>query len=174
MDFELQFPKEDLSVWASRYSYSAEVGEDKVAEVGSKLRRQGHLTLAQLAQVCEWKTSRTKSTLQKNTDAFVQEVTSACFDSETERFRISVLTLLQGVGWPTASVVLHFGHEDRYPIIDVRALESLGVEEPSSYSFDLWWPYVQACRRLADRNELTMREVDQALWKYSEEQSDRR
>jgi len=174
MTFTLQFPEEKLPEWSRRYDYTTRVPESTVAEKGKKMQEQGHLTLRQIAQICEWKTTRSKSMVQKNTDAFVREVTSACSDSETEQFRISVLTLLHGVGWPTASVVLHFGHEDRYPIIDVRALESFGVEEPSSYSFDLWWPYVQACRRLADRNELTMREVDQALWQYSEEQSDRR
>jgi hypothetical protein len=169
MTFELQFPEEDLSEWAQRYDYTSGVYESAVAEAGKKMKEQGHLTLNQLARICEWKTSRSKPTVQKNTDAFVREVTSACSTSETERFRISVLTLLQGVGWPTASVVLHFGHEDRYPIIDIRALESLGREKPSTYTFDLWWGYVQACRGLADRNGLTMREVDQALWKHSTE-----
>ena len=37
---------------------------------------------------------------------------------------------LSGVRWPTASVLLHFGHRDRYPILDYRALEALGVPSP--------------------------------------------
>ena len=133
------------------------------------MKAQGYLTLDQLALICEWKTSRTNTTVPKNSEAFVQEVTATCFDASTERFRISVLTLLQGVGWPTASVVLHYGHEERYPIIDVRALESLGVPKPSTYTFELWWGYVQKCRQLADKHDLSMRELDRALWKYSEE-----
>jgi hypothetical protein len=73
------------------------------------------------------------------------------------------------VSWPTASVLLHFGRADPYPILDFRALQSLGVEQPSQYTFDFWWAYVQACRRLADKHGVDMRTFDRALWQWSAE-----
>jgi hypothetical protein len=36
--------------------------------------------------------------------------------------RTKVVTLLNGVRWPTASAILHFCHADPYPVLDVRAL----------------------------------------------------
>jgi len=32
--------------------------------------------------------------------------------------RVEVLSLLRGVGWPVASVILHFIHEERLGLID--------------------------------------------------------
>ena len=69
-----------------------------------------------------------------------------------------------------ASVILHWCHTDRYPIIDYRALWSLGVKEVlATYSFDFWLTYVAFCRQLADEARVDMRTLDKALWQYSKE-----
>lgn len=172
MELELQFSSDELSFWADRYGYATPEENARAAATGRKLEEQGYLTLDQLARICEWKTPRSRSHVQKNSDFFAREVTRSCVTSDSERFRIEVLTLLDGVAWPTASVILHFGHPDPYPIIDYRALWSLGVDEPSRYTFDLWSPYVQACRALSKKSGLSMREVDQALWQYSKEKQE--
>ena len=78
--------------------------------------------------------------------------------------------MLDGVGWPTASVLLHFGHAEPYPILDYRALWSCGVPRPpSQYSFGLWWPYTRFCREITRRYGISMRTLDRALWQYSKE-----
>ena len=66
-------------------------------------------------------------------------------------------------------MILHFGHEDGYPILDYRALWSLGVAKPSSYNFNIWWEYVTFCRAIAREYSLMTRELDKALWQYSKE-----
>ena len=87
-----------------------------------------------------------------------------------EPLRIGLFTLLKGVDFPTASVFLHFFHEDLYPILDVRALEALGVNEKVHYTFDFWWSYVQECRELAQELNLDMRTLDRGLWQWSASQ----
>ena len=163
------FPEQDLRSWSERYDYATADLTRDVIEVGEFMRQHGYLTLEHLVRLCRWKTPRTQPRVKQNSDSFVREVTSASAASSDERFRIEVLTLLRGVSWPTASVILHFGHADPYPIIDFRALWSLGQPVPSRYTFAFWWEYVQACRALAERHGLTMREVDQALWQYSKD-----
>jgi hypothetical protein len=54
---------------------------------------------------------------------------------------------LAGVGVPTASVLLYFAFPDLYPILDVRALESLGVKSRSQYPVSFWLEYLLACQR---------------------------
>jgi hypothetical protein len=98
---------------------------------------------------------------------FVLSVTSTAFTPPDERLRIEVLTLLEGVGWPTASTILHFCSNDRYPIIDFRALWSLGAAVPKFYDFEFWWAYTQFCRGLVDQAGVTMRTLDRALWQFS-------
>jgi hypothetical protein len=76
--------------------------------------------------------------------------------------------LLTGVKWPTASVFLHFALPDCYPILDFRALWSLKTEVPAQYSFRFWSSYADFCRKLLAQAGVSMRVLDQALWKYSE------
>jgi hypothetical protein len=67
-------------------------------------------------------------------------------------------------------VLLHFGHPDPCPILDFRALWSLGLETPPvTYKFVFWWEYVQFCRQLAADLGLSMYELDRALWQFSAE-----
>jgi hypothetical protein len=105
----------------------------------------------------------------QNSARLVEEATTLAFHARDEALRIGILLTLDGVGWPVASVLLHFGHRDPYPILDFRALESLGVKQPSVYTFDFWWAYVQTCRKLARRQRVDMRTLDRALWQHSAE-----
>lgn len=116
-----------------------------------------------------WKSPRVVKHLESNSDALVRKATSIALSVETEELRIGALTILRGVGWPMASVILQFCHEDPYPILDFRALWSLSVDVPSVYTFPFWWAYTQHCRKLAEQAGVDMRTLDRALWQYSKE-----
>ncbi|HKC23248.1 MAG TPA: hypothetical protein VKF32_00825 [Thermoanaerobaculia bacterium] len=133
------------------------------------VEERGYLTRAELLRICRWKSPRALPLVARNEETDVREVTSWAFGTRSERLRIGSLLLLQGVSWPTASVILHFFHSDPYPVLDVRAAWSLGMEHASGYTFELWWRYVGECRALAQRLSLSMRTVDRALWQYSRE-----
>ena len=105
--------------------------------------------------------------LHEEPEEFIRDVTGTALSTNNERLRIEVLTLLSGVNWPTASVLLHFGHTEPYPILDFRALWSLGLQPPSQYNFEFWWAHTQFCRKLATRCKVSMRTLDQALWQFS-------
>ena len=72
---------------------------------------------------------------------------------------------------PTASTLLYFAFPDDYPILDIRALESLGVKPRSTYPVSFWLEYLDACRELAARAGVSIRTLDKALWQYSKELS---
>jgi hypothetical protein len=42
----------------------------------------------------------------------------ALSETSSERELTDALRSLHGVGWPTASVLLHLAYPDRYPILD--------------------------------------------------------
>jgi hypothetical protein len=100
----------------------------------------------------------------------VEEATRLALAARSEALRIKLPMTLDGVSWPTASVVLHFAHQEPYPILDVRALHALGVDK-AVYTLQLWLGYVDACRRLATETGVDMRTLDRALWQWSKEQS---
>jgi hypothetical protein len=137
-------------------------------DIVPRARRTGRLTRADINAIRVWKWPPSVGRPSTDTDDFVEAVTALALSTPNERLRIEALTLLNGVGWPVASVILHFVHPDRYPILDRRALWSLGNDEPSLYHFAYWNDYTQCCRRLADEHGLTMRQLDRALWALAE------
>src|SRR5215469_13115924 len=89
------------------------------------------------------------------------------FSAKTEEARIGCLLALNGVYYPVVSVLLHFAFPDEYPILDFRAMWSLGMEERNDYSFNFWIDYCTRLRELAKEYGVDMRTLDKALWQYS-------
>jgi hypothetical protein len=168
---KLRFKDSQISELAERYEYPR--AETQLLELRDTVSQVGFLTKDQLRLVGKWKAPRSAGHIEKNADDYVQEVTFIAFNAITERARIETLTILDGVSWPTASVILHLYHTNRYPILDFRALWSAGMNVPKRYNFSFWWPYVEFCRNAARRNNVDMRTLDRAMWQYSKENQKR-
>ena len=165
--FSLRFDGQEIRSWASRYEYG---GDEEIEQViVPRIRRRGWIGRQDFLALCWWKSPRTQRRCEQNGSDFIKAVTLTAYATRVERLRIEVLTLLDGVSWPTASVLLHFGLPNRYPILDYRALWSLSVQAPREYDFALWWAYTTHCRALARRYKVSMRTLDRALWQYSNE-----
>ena len=163
----LKFKEHEINSIARRYQYP--ISETELIDLKAEIVQRGHLTKDELATVAYWKSPRSSGYAKKNSEDYVTEVTRFCFATDCERARIESLTLLDGVSWPTASVILHLFHSDPYPILDFRAIWSVSLEVPSQYRFTFWWPYVEFCRDLAAAANVDMRTLDRALWQYSKE-----
>lgn len=162
----LRFPLEKLAHWAARFG---DVAADlPVERIGAAARARGHLTKPEFLALCYWKTPRTQAKVKQNTPDQIQVATSLALSTDDERAKIGVLRLLQGVSWPTASVILHFCAAHPYPILDVNALWSVGIAKPV-YSYELWDAYTAFARELSGKSGLSMRDVDRALWAYCAE-----
>jgi hypothetical protein len=164
---KLRFPESKVKFWADRFDYGQ--NEDGMLSMRASVQSAGHLTKDQLRIVARWKSPRSAGNIEKNTDAFIREITGMALRAKDERARIEPLTLMDGVRWPTASVILHVFHSEPYPILDFRALWSVSVDVPSEYSMELWTPYTAYCRKIANRAGVSMRDLDRALWQFSKE-----
>lgn len=160
-----KFKLSEIKYWAGEYGDPAD--DAKAEWVGRQARARGWLTRDELVTLAAWKSTRIKHHAAANDEDFVRDVTGLVLCTSNERLRIESLTLLRGVGWPMGSVILHFCHSDRYPILDFRALWSLGEAVPDRYDFPFWRRYVEICRSLACRAGVEMRTLDRALWGYS-------
>jgi hypothetical protein len=132
--------------------------------------QKGYLTTEEFLTVCEWKTPRSKPWCASNDGAYIREISSLVRTTQSEQLRIELWTLLAGVKWPTASVFVHFAFPNRYPILDKNALWSLNTDVPSRYDFPFWKRYTDFSRTLARNAGVSMRVLDQALWKYADVQ----
>ena len=167
--FKLRMPVSKIPHYAKRYSYAGSDIATDLPHLKRQTKKIKRLTRDQLLTVCRWKAARSASKAENNAPAYVKRITEFSFSTSNERARVESLTLLDGVGWPTASTILHLFHGDKYPILDFRALWSVGIKPPSKYSFDFWWQYTLFCRKLARKAGVRMRTLDKALWQYSKE-----
>jgi hypothetical protein len=166
--FTLQFAPEEISALAARFPV---LDESRLLAVNAAVRARGHYTRAEFVEVCAWKTPRSRPRVAANREAAVIDATGRALAASDEAIRFAALLELDGVGAPTASTLLYVAFPDDYPILDVRALESLGVRSRSTYPVSFWLAYLEACRTLARENGVSLRTLDKALWQHSKERS---
>ena len=169
--FRLRFPEGDVGKWFARYSY--ELNPTIEDQIVPRVKKTGYLTKPDFQTICKWKTPRSQSRCALNTPEFIESVSKVALSTSNERLRVEIWTLLHGVDWPTASTLLHWLHDEEYPILDFRALWSLGYAKPPKYDFSFWSDYVDFCRKLARKRGVTVRAFDRALWQYSSEKQRR-
>jgi hypothetical protein len=169
-DFKLQFAAKEIEALAERFGPS---GDTRLLVVGAAVRARGYYTRQEFIEVCAWKTVRSGPKVARNGIAAVRATTRAALAARDEAMRMTTLLKLEGVGVPTASTLLYCAFPDDYPILDVRALESLGVTPRSQYPVSFWLEYLDVCRRLARTHGVSIRTLDKALWQHSKERAPR-
>lgn len=160
---QINFTREQILEYAACYVYDA---DDVLGTRMEAAAQRGHMTREDLIAVARWKWrgGRTRQLCAENTEAEVVEITTASFGATSERLRIGTLLSLRGVQWPMASVILHFTFPDQYPILDVRAMNTVGGSP--LYTYEKWVDYVGLCRRTAAEHGVSMRTLDKALWAF--------
>jgi hypothetical protein len=166
--FRLRIPERDIAEWAARFPDDGS-SEGILAHIRPAVLARGHLTRPEFLRLCAWKSARTKPLCRKNSTHTIETLTRAAFATSDEALKIDLLRLLEGVEWPTASTILHFCDARPYPVLDYRAIWSLGYAKPPRYTTEFWLAYVAFTRGLAERAGLPIRTVDKALWQYSKE-----
>lgn len=165
----LRIPIHEIRAYSNQYDYDADPKLDHIREAALGQR---FITRSQLYEVARWKSKRRAALVNENEESFVREITGFAFQAVHEHSKIGSLVLLSGVQYPTASVILHFCVDDTYPILDFRAIWSLGLSQPSFYTPEYWVEYTKVCRSLAQTHGLSVREFDMALWQYSKKHQD--
>lgn len=162
----LKLTQAEVAIYASRYTYKLE--NQIIASVG-QIREQGFLSKLQFQQICEWKSQRIRSRIRANSEKSIIDTTKLALGTKDIRLAVHILQALHGVGMPVASSILHWYHPEPFPILDFRALWTLGLQVPKSYTLDFWEDYVQLIRAISISWQVDLRTLDKALWQYSSE-----
>lgn len=113
--------------------------------------------------------SEISSYVLSNSCDSVEEMTALSLCSETERNRIGHSVKLHGVGFTTASAILHWFHSDSYPIWSWHAREAVSFEDSAMLAeLERWEAFVVFCREVVFRNPANMRELDRAFHTFSQ------
>lgn len=160
-----KFSAEWIRDLAERYAYRDDAAAQAAGRAGAQ---RGHYMREEFLAIVRWKSARTRPLAERNSEEAIVEATRRGFASDDEVTRLVSLLALNGVGVPVASALLHFAFPDRYPILDFRALATLGVlTRRTTYSPAFWVDYLDECRALAADAHVTIRELDKALWQAS-------
>ena len=167
----LRFPESEINYWSNRYTERQRernrIKEQELIDLKPEVQSRGYLTKEELHKIARWKSPRRAALTLENTDAFITEITETAFTATDDWTKLLTLTQLRGIGQPTASAILHLYDEGQYPILDIHALWSVGLPWTARNSYPFWLEYVEFCRDTANRNGVSMRDFDRALWKYS-------
>ena len=171
---KVRIAKEFVDRWSARYD------EDYLHSKYHRVEQSLKTWLAQqrgpkfldkdrFLELAGWKSERPKPRYQRNSSAFVREVTELAFQASDDRLRMHILMALDGVGMPVSSALLHFAFPDRYPILDfhvVRTLKRAGLwrgGEAPDFTPAEWLEFTQLMRELAGSLGVQMRDLDKAL-----------
>ena len=177
--------------WRARYfseSKESQINEeeDLLRRVGPAIRERGYYTVGELQRVNRWKlpTERNRSRLAKNSHHRVRAVTEKAL-AAPEPLQLYTLQLLHGVSAAVASALLIFPFPDRHTVIDFRVARALeALDHARQLPDELLWrqrppsdnswlppyaPYLDACRRLAAHLNVSLRDLDRALWQWHKE-----
>lgn len=159
--------------------------------ISRAVQRRGHLKRQEFINIGEWKSERNSYLYESedNTDALVREKTRfALRDDVDPATKIAELRALKGVGVPVASAILTVMCPEQYATIDYKALTALpfapGQEaiREDFFAFadyadailnyerknEVYEYYLKRIAELEERTGLTPREIDMALWAYTE------
>ena len=163
----MKLDKQFVQRWSNAYvDGMGSVEPHLLSTVGPAAAARGHYLPAELAAVAAWKTSRSKSSIARNSPNDVVDITAAAF-SAAGTVQHRVLTLLHGVAVPTASALLAVAFPAAHTVIDVRSTEALRRLGLWTGGTTEYLPYLAVCRAAAKRLRVDLRTLDRALWKWS-------
>jgi hypothetical protein len=173
--------KADFLLWSRKYDKSFGWQAQRERELGSKFRKVKALTLADLAQVVEWKfreepekKTRVSELVTRNDEATVNRLSSQALSipSCEDAYRMNCLTLLEGVSPVLASVILAFFDPKQYGILDATIWKALlGNPPPNLLTTQNYLKLLFAMRKTAAKQNLDVRVIDKALYKKSLDES---
>ena len=161
-----KFNAEDVEPLQSRYD---DLHDQKLVDIVGLARDRQYLTKSELTILGDWKSPRIRFRLAMNSEGDVRAVTQLALETSSIKLAVHIPQALVGVGMPVASTILHWFHKDPFPILDYRALWSLGFNTLPVYSLDFWEDYVACIRKLQESWGFDIRTIDRALWQYSKE-----
>jgi thermostable 8-oxoguanine DNA glycosylase len=175
LDISREFVKQKAKLYDEKFKDSKELPvEIEIRAWLSRRPEPKYLDKEHFVKLGWWKTRRQMKNYKANNEILIQESTRSAYLASEERQKLDILTKrmkLKGVGVPVASTILHFLKPDEFPIFDVHVRSSLkkackwnrSVKDASS---DAWLEYVDIMRGISKAIEVSLRDLDKALWAY--------
>lgn len=123
-----------------------------------------------------WKSNRSKTKIKQGLAAAglsVEALMSEVSQANGPVAKVEALLRVHGIGLPIASAILAICYPKEFTVFDYRAWKSLqelgvhGLPVKPPHNAPTYLRYFQVCQELAQRLNLSLRDVDRALWARS-------
>jgi hypothetical protein len=153
------FLERKLAIWATRYPLES----DQQALDADRNIREGNYSRSNLEIIVRWKSTRPLALIAKNSADKIKDALRLALKAREPRSALAVLMGLRGVGTPMASAILTATDQERYTVIDYRALESFGAsDQKTDLNFYIYHRFPE-CKRLASEAGVSLRILDRAI-----------
>lgn len=193
-DFKVMWENEDRPNKVE-YHADGEMHVEKDTEfstISTVIQDRGHVRKDELLAMGRWKVEgkRIERHLEENAPQDVESVTREALDTTDGATAADTLTNLTGVGVPVASTILAMSDPREYAIVDYRSFRALAAAVPELIDTDSYGElveflehfrtyndvdsydyYIRHVREIANREGLTPRQVDMALWALDKNRS---
>ena len=173
--------KADFLMWSRKYDKAFGWQAQRERELGAKFRKNKAFTVADLASVVEWKfcdepekKARSLALVARNDEANVNRLSSQALSIPgcEDGYRMSCITLLEGVSPVLASIILTFFDPKQYCILDGYAWKALlGTPPPNMQSTQNYLVLLAVIRKTAAKQNLDVRVIDKAFYKKGHDES---
>lgn len=171
----LRITSEFIARYAPRYVIT-ELEERLLTKDAKKARKKERLKYKSLLRFAEWKavavlpilTSYSDKTTQKD----IEYLTFLALEGDTpDRWRIPIMSIIDGVGKPFASAILSAVYPADFALMDARSVGVLfeaGLLESKNTARVPYEDYLGVVRMLASEANVSLHEVYRALYAYAE------
>jgi hypothetical protein len=169
ISFKLMVDRDEAVVLAETYN---DPDEEPALRAGTAIKN-GDFSRVHLSTIFTWKTGdRGKGRITSNSDADIQEALEFAVSVNQSRLAVAALTGLHGVQIPVASAIMTAIDPIAFTVIDFRALEALGIPRKKQFiSLNGYFEYLEFCKNTALEWNMSLRDLDHALWQWSKNRS---
>lgn len=125
--------------------------EHKAIKAGQRLKyNKSENIIHDLKEIMIWKSHRRANLIEKVNKNITRELLNISINHDDEEISIAILTLLPGVQVPMSSAILTILFPEKYTVLDVRALKSLGYSG-NDRTPEFYKKYLYFCREYAEK-----------------------
>jgi len=172
--------KKEIIFWRNRYNEEEDRYTTGLEEkLRKKFQKNRFITKKDLQETIKWKfqgqlKGRQLLNLKRLIvfdSAVIEKISKLAFEVNSDKLRIKLLTVIDGVGPAIASVVLTFYDSDNYGVLDFHAWNGLFKNSKKVFTEKDCLEYFNRLREISKKLGFPCRDIEKALFKKDLEKS---
>lgn len=166
--------KGEILCWKALYDAEEDLYNTGLEEeLRGKLQKNEFATKEDLKNIIEWKfqgqlkgrRSLNIKRLNNVNPKLIVDISKLAFTADSDKTRLKLLTVIDGVGYAIATVILTFFNPQNYGILDFHAWNAIFQDGKKTFGERECLRFIGELRRIAREVDLPCRDVEKALFK---------